>query len=448
MCAAMRCGSFGKSIFSSTSLPLLKNLIEFSVLNNARLLGKFAGVQIIIQFIGFGTGLLLIRLLCKEEYALYTLAVTMLGTMSVLADSGMVSGALTLAGKAWDDKIKLSHIIHTGLLLQRLFSSIVLLCLSPVLFLWLESHGAKTFEAVLATILVAMTLYIQTGNAILGIIPRILLQTNHLQTIEVLTSLIRFTGVVLICFLFVNLTTALLAGVIATIFQWFLLTHFTKKDFVQNCGVDSGIKAGIMKVVARQAPNSIFFCIQSQVVMWLLGIFGNPAMIADAGALGRLTAVFTVAGNTLTSLVMPRFSRCHSASLLWIRFHQILGLLVFILAVLILSAIFFPKQMLWILGKQYKDLEIELVLMIVAQSLNCLLAAVISLNMSRGWVLSPWISISTGILSYFFLFHWIGATSLKQFLLVGILATFVALVVNYLESFISLSEMKMKQEDH
>lgn len=411
------------------------------------LVGKFAGVQIIVQFIGFGTGLLLIRLLCKEEYALYTLAVTMLGTMSVLADSGMVSGALTLAGKAWDDKIKLSHIIHTGLFLRRLFSSIVLLFLSPVLFLWLESNGAKTFEAVLATILVAVTLYIQTGNAILGIFPRILLQTNHLQTIEVLTSFTRFTSVVIICFLFVNLTTALLAGVIATVFQWFLLRHFTKNDFVQNCGVDSGIKAGIIKVVARQAPNSIFFCIQSQVVIWLLGFFGNPAMIADAGALGRLTAVFTVAGNTLTSLVMPRFSRCHSASLLWIRFHQVIGLLVFILSVLILSAIFFPKQMLWILGNQYNNLEIELVLMIVAQSLNCLLAAVISLNMSRGWVLSPWISISTGVLSYFFLFNWIGATSLKQFLLVGILATFVALVANYLESIFSLSEMKLKQEN-
>jgi hypothetical protein len=106
----------------------------------------------------------------------------------------------------------------------------------------------------------------------------------------------------------------------------------------------------------------------------------NPSAIADAGALGRLAVVFTIAGNLLATMVMPRFSRCHSPELLWKRFHQVLGLLISALSILVLAAWLFPEPMLWILGQKYQNLENEFLLMVIAQSLNCLLTAVSSLN--------------------------------------------------------------------
>ena len=45
--------------------------------------------QVIVQAVGFISGILVIRLLPVQEYALYTLANTMLGTMTVLSDGGI-----------------------------------------------------------------------------------------------------------------------------------------------------------------------------------------------------------------------------------------------------------------------------------------------------------------------------------------------------------------------
>jgi hypothetical protein len=178
----------------------------------------------------------------------------------------------------------------------------------------------------------------------------------------------------------------------------------------------------------------------------LLGIFGTSATIADAGALGRLAVVFMIVGNILTSLVMPRFSRCHCAGLLWQRYHQVLGLLALALSILVLAALLFPKPMLWILGNKYQNLEKEFFLMVVAQSLNCLLTAVSSLNIGRGWIISPWIVISTGMLSYTLLFLWVGASTLSQVLMVGILASLVCIVLNYTQAIVSMGQMKSEQK--
>jgi O-antigen/teichoic acid export membrane protein len=411
------------------------------------LVGKFGGVQIIVQLFGFFSGLLLVRILNKDVYALYTFANVMLGTMSVLADSGVGGGAIAMAGRVWNDKVKLSQVVKTAFLLRRFFAFAVLLCLSPVLFIWLSSHGAGAGTALAATLVIALTLYINTANALLGIFPRILLQTDRLQAVEFLTAIVRFAAVCAACFLFLNLTTALLAGAIASAFQLTILFRVTKNDFQQSVSSDSEIKTKILKIVARHAPNSLYYCIQGQVTIWLLGIFGNPAAIADAGALGRLAAFFTIVGNTLAILVMPRFSRCHSSALLWKRFHQVLGLLGFALSILVLTVSFFPRPILWILGNNYKNLEFEFFLMVVSQSLNCLLAAVSSLNIGRGWIVSPWISISSGLLTYYFLFLWVGASSLKQVLIVGILASLVSLGINYSKAVISIVKMKAENEN-
>jgi O-antigen/teichoic acid export membrane protein len=424
----------------------MKSIIGSQKFSWAILLGKFGSIQIIVQLLGFCSGLLLVRILGKDVYALYTIANTMLGTMSVLSDSGVGSGSMALAGRAWNDKGKLSQVVKTALLLRHSFALAILFCLSPVLFIWLNSYGAGTGEATIATLIIALTLYLQTGSALLGVVPRILLQTDRLQLVEFLTSLVRLVAACTAALIFLNLTTALIVGAIAAAFQWALLCRVTKNDFQQSATIDTGIKSEILKIVARQAPNSVYYCIQSQVIFWLLGIFGNPSAIADAGALGRLAVVFTIAGNLLATMVMPRFSRCHSPELLWKRFHQVLGLLISALSILVLAAWMFPEQMLWILGKKYQNLENEFLLMVVAQSLNCLLTAISSLNIGKGWIVSPWLTISSGFLSYYLLFLWIGASSLKQVLIVGILASLVALVINYSEAIFSMRRMQSDQE--
>ena len=69
---------------------------------------KLAGItslaQLFIQAIGLVSGILVIRILPTDEYALYTLANTMLGTMIILANSGISVGVTAQGGKVWQDK--------------------------------------------------------------------------------------------------------------------------------------------------------------------------------------------------------------------------------------------------------------------------------------------------------------------------------------------------------
>lgn len=66
-------------------------------------LSKFVSVQLVVQVLGFASGILLIRTLDKQEYAYFTLANSMQGTMNVLANAGVGSALWAIGGKVWQD---------------------------------------------------------------------------------------------------------------------------------------------------------------------------------------------------------------------------------------------------------------------------------------------------------------------------------------------------------
>jgi O-antigen/teichoic acid export membrane protein len=400
----------------------------------ASLVGKFGFVQIIVQTLGFAAGLILVRLMSKDDYALYTLALSALGAMVVLTDSGIGSGFSAIAGRVWSDTLRLGQLVKTAMELRLILVAIIVVVLSPLLFFWLGEHGAKPFQAWLSGTLVACMVYFQATNGVLGFIPKLLLQTNRIQKVDFLSAMVRLLLVGAAGLIFLDFTTALLAGLVASVFQCWLLVRLTKGDFRKDVDSDPAMRSEILGIVRRQAPNSIYFCVQSQIIIWLLGVFGSSGAIADAGALGRLAVVFTIVGNIVASLAMPRFARCHSEKLLKLRYHQVVGLLALALCVLAFSVLCFPGQMLWILGNQYQGLEEELLLMAVAQSLGCLSGALVTLNLGRGWIVSPWIAIPAGLVTYTSLFLWIGASTLQQVLLVGILASLVGIAINYIQA--------------
>src|SRR5436853_1163 len=105
--------------------------------------------QIVVQAIGFISGILVIRLLQTNEYALYTLANTMLGTMIILADGGISAGVMAQGGKVWQDREKLGVVLATGLNLRKKFATASLLIATPILLFLLQRHGASWLMAIL-----------------------------------------------------------------------------------------------------------------------------------------------------------------------------------------------------------------------------------------------------------------------------------------------------------
>src|SRR5438874_8048940 len=94
--------------------PYLRRLIR-----SGRVVGSFVTVQVIVQLIGFLSGILLIRMLEQREYAFFTIANTMQGTLNLLADVGISLGLVSIGGRVWQDRPRFSQLISTALHLRR-----------------------------------------------------------------------------------------------------------------------------------------------------------------------------------------------------------------------------------------------------------------------------------------------------------------------------------------
>ena len=108
--------------------------------------------QILVQAIALISGILVIRQLPANEYALYTLANTMLGTMTILADSGISSGVLAQGSRVWKDQKKLGVVLVTGLELRKKFAIASLVIAIPLLLFLLLHHNASWLMAVLIVV--------------------------------------------------------------------------------------------------------------------------------------------------------------------------------------------------------------------------------------------------------------------------------------------------------
>ena len=97
--------------------PYLQRLIR-----SGRIVGGFVTVQVIVQIIGFLSGILLIRVLDQREYAFFTIANTMQGILNLLADIGISIGLVSIGGRVWQDRTRFSELIivlHVGSGLRR-----------------------------------------------------------------------------------------------------------------------------------------------------------------------------------------------------------------------------------------------------------------------------------------------------------------------------------------
>src|SRR5207237_8337634 len=109
--------------------PYLQRLIR-----SGRVVGSFVTVQVIVQLVGFLSGILLIRMLEQREYAFFTIANTMQGTLNLLDDVGISVGLVSIGGRVWQNRPRFSHLISTALHLRRRLALLAVIVVTPLLF--------------------------------------------------------------------------------------------------------------------------------------------------------------------------------------------------------------------------------------------------------------------------------------------------------------------------
>jgi O-antigen/teichoic acid export membrane protein len=354
--------------------------------------------QVIVQAVGFLSGILVIRLLSVDEYALYTLANTMLGTMTVLSDGGISTGVMAQGGKVWQDRQKLGAVLATGMELRRKFAIFSLLVSVPILGYLLLHHGATWITTVLITASLIPAFYASLSDGLLQIPVKLHQAIVPLQRnqVEVSAGRLLLTGITL--FAFPWAFVAIIASGIPRIWGNIKLRKIAYGIADKEQKTDDEERREILKIVRKILPGSIYYALSGQITVWLISIFGNTTSIAQLGALGKLSVIFTFLSIIIQILIVPRFSRIQGKKILIVhRFIQMQVFLFVIGMIIVCIFVLFNNQFLYILGANYDGLVKELFFIIVAGAVSFISGLTNGLLSSRGIIVPPVIFISLSI---------------------------------------------------
>ncbi|PPK87532.1 O-antigen/teichoic acid export membrane protein [Neolewinella xylanilytica] len=365
-----------------------------------KLLGVTGGAQLLIQATGFICGIFIIRILSSEQYAYYTLANTMLGTMTVLADGGISTGVMSLGGKKWKSREELGKILATGMHMRRQFAIGSLLVSLPILFFLLQQQGMIWWHSVLLILCLTPTFWAALSGSLLQVVPKLHQDVNDLLKINVGINISRVLLTIPFVFFFPFAGIAILATGASQVMGNLQLRKLSLSKADWKADSDPGYRAQIMGTVKRILPGSIYYCISGQITVWLVAIFGSTESIANLGAIGRLMVILTLVKMVVDTLITPRYARLASKKRLVIsRFFQILALVAILCSVIVGGVYLFPDEFLWILGDKYADLEYEVFLMTISSCLSLLSGTAHNLSTSRGVIPNPYLFIGTTIAS-------------------------------------------------
>ncbi len=402
----------------------IENIDYPKIIEWSKLVSATGITQFIIQIIGLVSGIMVIRLLQPHEYALYTLANTMLGTMIVLADGGIATAVMSQGGKVWMEHEKLGAVIVTGLWLRRIFAAISLPISMGVLLYLLRLHGASWILSVLIIISIIPTFLMMLNAGILEISPKLRQDVIQLQKIKVVSNFGRLAILGITIFTYPFAVTALLAASLPQIWA----NYKTKKissnyaDLKQN--IDPEIQKNILKMVWRLLPEAIYYCLSGQIAIWLISVFGSTDSVAQVGALSRLSIILGFFSILFANLIAPRFARLpNKPRVLLVRYLQIqVGLIILCIGITFIVWIF-SSQILWILGTHYIGLNQELVLMAVSSCLNLLYGAAFLLGTYRSWVINPVVFISISLITTIGAALIMDTSSLQNIIILNIIVT-------------------------
>lgn len=362
-------------------------------------LSAFASTQLAVQVIGFASGIVLVRAMAQAQYGYYTLAVSMASVACILSDLGLVTAVMALGGRLTAQRRALGQLVADANALHRrlaLLSSGVLIPCMAILLLRQQAHPWQV--AALTLLVVAATaLHVRAGVALS--IARLLGHVGLQQKLDLAINIAKLGVLMLATGVVLDATVASLVNLGAAVAYFVVLNRHLDTHIDLPATPAGDHAAALRQHLWKQAPNSVYFVLSSQLALWLVGIFGNAERVAEVGALSRLGAAFSVIGAVTAALVFPYFARQDGPAELAAGFASVNGFFAAMLVALVALATAFPAAILWVLGGSYGALQAELVWMVLAATLSAWGGTVYGIGCARGWVMPVGLVVSTGVLA-------------------------------------------------
>jgi O-antigen/teichoic acid export membrane protein len=405
---------------------------------------QFTAVQTVAQLMGALTGVIVVRLLTKDDYALYTIANSMLSALVLLVDGGIGAAAAGIGGRVWQDSHLLGRTIRTALSVRKLLWTILGAPVAIILAWLLLTNGASVARTAMIIPITLAGAALSLGAGIYIVVPRLTGNVKFLQAVTLTTASVRLATIAAFSLIGLSTETALLTVTGGYAAAYWQTRRWSRRRINANAPIDPLVKSEFHSVLRRQLPSAVYYIFQLQISIWLLSIFGSTDRIADLGALNRIGVIFTVLSAVMDAMVLPRYSRCNDPSRLWVLYIQIVAGFAILTLIPTIFIVLLPRPVLWVLGPQYAQLTPELVLVTLSCMISALTGVVWSLNTTRAWFLPAWIYISCGILLQTILLLTVGASTIQQVVVMAMIMNFAQILMSVSATAVFITRFRRK----
>ncbi len=362
-----------------------------------RRLLSFASVNALSHLVGAASGILLVRWMSIEDYAVYAVVITVMGAISVLTKGGVQLGFSSLLGKTWPDLSRASSLIASVRQTRWIVSAFILpviiassyllfdragadsrlnifLCFSLVVFWWADMRSRVVDQVLFFS---QGALYVQSIDALISI----------LRVALVLTlGIMGFIGVISATLINIAAAVARVRPILSRIRE--VLTSIEEPSRYDD-------RRAIKQIAIRQIPVDIFYVLQAQVAMIILVSTADSSAIAGYGALSRIAQLLSPIQAITLAIFVPLFAVGHVGAL------RKFGGLVLLASVpgtlLFLLALATPSVVLWPLGPGYSNQISAVIVCAGTAAFNTATSIAWSLAAHRGWNHWGWLRIPFGL---------------------------------------------------
>lgn len=349
----------------------------------AGILSAFFTAQGLVQLTGIAAGLLLVRTLPVHEFALYTLALSVVTFFTFLSDLGSTTSLVHFFHRTRQEGESAEPYFDAVLSLRRVA---FLVGAAGVALAFPQAAAAQGFgklEIALVTGGIVLSVWFQIQSSLRVLALRLADRYPASYRAEVAGAGVRLLVVgALIATAWLYAWLGILAGVAASATVAFLARPATRPQHPVDL---RPFRHQVLRYLLPTLPSALYFAVQGPLSIWLAATFGATRNIAEVGAVSRLGLIVGIFSSLSSVVLLPRLARITEERQWRIRAVQSGGLLLGVALLLFAAAALFPAQFLWILGEGYSGLHRELALVVAGAGLTLVDGYVVSLNLARSW---------------------------------------------------------------
>lgn len=382
------------------------------------------------RFLAAVSSLLLVRLLSKNEYGLYTLLLTAFTFICTFSDLGATE-TLSFFRRRAIKKNKLWMQYFSAVIQFRLTLFIFGFVLACIYVFSTGHHlGVQTQNLFLGATFIGFGAWFAIQSGINSYVLKLEQCFRAAYAAELSSEGTKLLGV---CIIWVfGLTTALfgitsvsLGAFVAAMVSLRLLGHNRLKHLQvtkQRANRNMRILLGQILPVL---PGIVLFALQGPLVVYLASYYGSAENLAEVGALGRLGAILGMITGFTGTVVVPRIIAISDNAIFIKRYLQWWLVSISWGIAVMLTVLVFPHVILLLLGETYAGLHTELTVLAATTIIWGWNGYVFILNRARGWIKNQKYILLVLTLGQFSMFIYLDFSTTLNVLLFGLGTAFL-----------------------